>query len=90
MKTAAVGVPSLVSDLGAPAERIRRDGGGHVVTAGDVDAWTQAIQALLNNPSLLEQWCKEIVLPLRLEEEGFLYESFYRQMAFESACAGKD
>ena len=85
-EAAAVGVPAVVSDLGAPAERIRRDGGGAVAAAGDVDAWTRLIRSLLDSPALIGQWTEEIVLPLRLEEEGFLYESLYRQMVFDSAC----
>lgn len=76
---AARSVPCLVSDLGAPADLVRASGGGCVVATGDVDAWAQALRDVVTEPGLLASWREQVTLPLRMEEEAFLYESLYRQ-----------
>jgi glycosyltransferase involved in cell wall biosynthesis len=79
-EAAAAGVPALVSDLGAPGERVAQLGGGRVLPPGDVDAWTRAIAEVAAHPELLETWRAELPLPLRIEEEAFFYESLYRRL----------
>lgn len=76
---AAAGVPSLVSDLGAPAQAITRDGAGRVLPAGDVEAWAIALQEWATNPAIRTGWRQAVRLPMRIEEEAFLYEALYRQ-----------
>lgn len=77
-EAAAAGVPALVSALGAPADVVAAHGGGAAVRAGDVAAWAAALQALADDPSCIDRWRAAVPLPLRLEEEAFLYESLYR------------
>ena len=79
-----VGVPALVSNLGAPAERISQHGGGRVLPVDDVDAWASALVELINDPQIVGRWRGELNLPLRVEEEAFFYESLYRRLHFAS------
>jgi glycosyltransferase involved in cell wall biosynthesis len=79
-EAAAAGVPALVSDFGAPRERIAQFGGGRILPVGDIPAWAQAIKELANNPETIKSWCAELPLPLCIEEEAFFYESFYRRL----------
>jgi glycosyltransferase involved in cell wall biosynthesis len=78
-EAAALGVPALVGHLGAPAESIARSGAGQVIPAGDEAAWAAAIQACAEDPQRLAAWRRALPLPLRIEEEAFLYEGLYRQ-----------
>ncbi len=76
---AAAGVPSLVSDLGAPAQAIGADAGGAVIRAGDVAAWSAMLGTVVREPARLAAWRSQVQLPQRIEEEAFFYESLYRQ-----------
>jgi glycosyltransferase involved in cell wall biosynthesis len=78
-EAAAAGAPALVSDLGAPAERVAETGAGRVVAHADPSAWAEAIESVLQSPGLLASWRQRLPLPLRVEEEAFLYESLYRR-----------
>jgi glycosyltransferase involved in cell wall biosynthesis len=78
-EAAAAGVPALVSDLGAPAERVADTGAGRVVAHTDPQAWADAIESVLDSPGLLDSWRERLPLPLRVEEEAFFYESLYRR-----------
>jgi glycosyltransferase involved in cell wall biosynthesis len=80
-EAAAAGVPALVSDVGAPAERISNSGGGRTLPVDDVDAWARAFAELVADPGLVSTWRSQIPLPFRIEEEAFLYESLYRRSA---------
>jgi glycosyltransferase involved in cell wall biosynthesis len=84
-ESAAVGVPALVSDLGAPAERVTEMGGGLVVANGEPRAWAAAIESVLEQPALLQSWRDTLALPPRVEEEAFFYESLYRRARRYSA-----
>ncbi|NTV13322.1 MAG: glycosyltransferase family 4 protein [Desulfobulbaceae bacterium] len=79
-EAATAGVPALVSDLGAPAQRVAKMGGGLVLPTDDVNAWAEAITELAAHPERLAAWRQELVLPLRIEEEAFFYESLYRHL----------
>jgi glycosyltransferase involved in cell wall biosynthesis len=76
-EAAAAGASALVSDLGAPAERVGETGAGRVVAHADPRAWAEAIAAVLDQPQLLPSWQQRLPLPLRVEEEAFFYESLY-------------
>jgi glycosyltransferase involved in cell wall biosynthesis len=78
-EAAALGVPALVSDQGAPADLVRQTGAGAAVPIGDVQAWAQAITHIYSQPAQIAQWRSRLPLPARVEEEAFLYESLYRQ-----------
>lgn len=79
-EAAALGVPALVSNLGAPGDLLSRTGGGQAVAAGDVRAWADAIRAIAHNPAQLGLWRAELQLPLRVEEESFFYDAMYRTL----------
>jgi glycosyltransferase involved in cell wall biosynthesis len=79
-EAAAAGTPALVSDLGAPPDRVAATGSGRVVAHADPRAWASAIGAVLGEPELLQSWRQSLPLPLRVEEEGFFYESLYRRV----------
>ena len=89
-EAAAAGVPALVSDCGAPGEYVSRTGGGRALQVDDVDAWASALADLSQSPSILSRWRKKIPLPLRVEEEGFFYDSLYRKLSFYSDCVRDD
>lgn len=78
----AAGLPCLVSDIGWPAEVVRKSQCGRTIKAGDVHAWCDEIKAISANPSLLSSWTKNIPLPVRVEEEGFYYSQLYRRAKF--------
>lgn len=79
-EAAAAGVPALVSNLGAPCERIIQHGGGLVLPFDDDVAWANAVAELVEHPEPIKIWQKELSLPLRIEEEAFFYESLYRKL----------
>ena len=79
-EAAALGVPALVSDLGAPNEQVSKNGGGKTVVAHDVIAWANAILSILNEPEKIKYWQSQLPLPIRVEEEGFYYESLYKTL----------
>ncbi|TEB04612.1 D-inositol 3-phosphate glycosyltransferase [Pelotomaculum schinkii] len=74
----ALGVPALVSNLGAPAEHIAKHGDGCILPVDDVAAWSGVITELAENPEVLLAWRSKLPMILRIEEEAFFYESLYR------------
>lgn len=80
-EAAALGVPTLVADHGAPADVVRLAQAGACVKPGSPSEWAQAVQNVLEDRSLLEQWRKRLPMPARIEEEGFFFESLYRTIA---------
>lgn len=79
-EAAAAGVPAIVSDLGAPPQRISSKN-GKVLPATDISAWAETFTELLTNPSILTEWQANLSLPISIEEEAFFYESYYRRLA---------
>jgi glycosyltransferase involved in cell wall biosynthesis len=75
----ACGIPALVSDIGAPADTVSKHGCGWVVPHADITGWSQALRRIAHEPAILAQAKSRVPLPLRLEEEGFLYEHIYRR-----------
>ncbi|MBH9553313.1 glycosyltransferase family 4 protein [Inhella gelatinilytica] len=73
----AAGLPALVSDQGAPADRVRATGAGCTVPMGSVEAWEGALADLVKSPDRVTDWAHRIQPPLRIEEEAFLTESLY-------------
>lgn len=79
-EAAALGVPALVSNLGAPGDQVGANGGGQVLAFDDVQAWADAIASVAKNPQQIKFWQSQLPLPLRVEEEGFYYDSLYRTL----------
>jgi glycosyltransferase involved in cell wall biosynthesis len=73
----AAGLPVIVSDLGHPGWVVREHRCGEAVPAGDVQAWVDAIGRVAVQPL----WKRNIPLPKRVEEEGFLYSQIYRAVS---------
>lgn len=76
---AALGVTCLVSDHGAQAEAVLNYGCGVCVAPGDVQAWTDAIAQWARHFAGRTPAASQARLPMRVEEEAFLYEGLYRQ-----------
>lgn len=79
-EASALGVPALVSDLGAPGTHVAHHGGGRALAFGDVDVWARAISHAIESRDQLDDWKARLPLPLRVEEEGFYYDSLYRAL----------
>jgi glycosyltransferase involved in cell wall biosynthesis len=82
----ATGLPALVSDLGNQAAVVGQAGCGRVIPAGDVSAWAEAIGSVAADPAQLESWRSRIPLPMRIEEETFLYGQLYQRCVARSAA----
>lgn len=79
-EAAALGVPALVSNLGAPGEQVGSNGAGQVLACDDVQSWADALAAVSKNPQQIKLWQTRLALPLRVEEEGFYYDALYRTL----------
>ncbi|MEI7538535.1 MAG: glycosyltransferase [Comamonadaceae bacterium] len=79
-EAAALGVPALVSNLGAPGEQVSRNGAGLALACDDVKAWAKAIRSVAAEPEQIKRWQSCLPLPLRVEEEAFYYDSLYRTL----------
>jgi glycosyltransferase involved in cell wall biosynthesis len=79
-EAAALGVPALVSNLGAPGEQVSRNGAGLALACDDVKAWAKAIRSVATDPEQIRSWQNRLPLPLRVEEEAFYYDSLYRTL----------
>jgi glycosyltransferase involved in cell wall biosynthesis len=55
LQALGAGVPAVVYDVGGLAEPVQRYGAGAVVPAGDVDALTEAVRVLLDDPDALRR-----------------------------------
>jgi glycosyltransferase involved in cell wall biosynthesis len=79
-EAAAAGLPALVTDLGASAQRVKDSGAGAVIAPGDVMGWAQAIAAVAREPAQLARWRELLPLPPRIEEEAFFYDALWRRV----------
>lgn len=83
-EAAALGVPALVSNLGAPADYVAKFGSGCILPIDDVTAWACALKDIAEHPEVLSAWRSGLPVPLRVEEEAFFYESLYRQLLYHT------
>lgn len=74
----AAGLPAIVSDLGHPPEVVGSLGCGLVAKAGDVRAWSDAIENTAKQRKQLQLWQEKIPTLTCIEEEAFFYELLYR------------
>jgi glycosyltransferase involved in cell wall biosynthesis len=77
----AAGLPAIVSDLGHPATVVCASGCGEAVEAGNVEHWAAVLTRVTQHTAVLDEWTSRVPLPLRVEEEGFLYGQLYRAAA---------
>ncbi len=73
----AMGVPVVVSDLGALAEAVRDGVDGVRAPAGDVGAWRAILQRLVDNGELRARLRAGIRPPMTLEAYGEKLEALY-------------
>lgn len=81
----AAGIPLLASNLGAPAERITRLGGGWLVDPREPEAWLACLRTVSANPALWAEKAAEIGR-IRLRSTRAMaadYRALYR-----SVCKG--
>ncbi len=91
-EAATLRLPCLASDVGAQAAALRGFGYAELLPAGDVAAWSSAIESWATRradpstsaPAPLLAPALSGKVPLRLEEEAFLYEALYRDLQFRS------
>jgi glycosyltransferase involved in cell wall biosynthesis len=76
----AAGLPCLVSDLGYPPNVVHRYHCGKVIRANDIQAWSDAIASIAADPSVLARWQRNVPMPMRIEEEAFLYSHLYQSV----------
>jgi glycosyltransferase involved in cell wall biosynthesis len=82
-EAAALGVACLVSDLGAQAEAAGHFGGAECLPPGDVPAWARAIRHWADRFDRRRPPPPDAPLPMRLEEEAFLYDGLYLQAVYQ-------
>ena len=82
------GKPVLASRLGPLADRVRDGVDGLLLPPGDVAAWREALQRLVDVPDELARLRQNVRPPLSLEEHAAALELLYRQVidAGASAC----
>lgn len=71
------GLPALVSDHGAPAERIVAEVNGLTAPPADVEAWRRQMQRLVDDPALLARLRAGIQPPKLLAQHVMEIESLY-------------
>jgi glycosyltransferase involved in cell wall biosynthesis len=76
----AAGVPALVSALGAPGALVERYAFGRAIAVDDEMAWADALRNVATDRSMVSAWRDHVPLPMRVEEEGFFYDSLYREL----------
>ena len=74
------GKPVLASNLGPLADRVRDDMDGLLLPPGDVAAWREAMQHLVDTPDDLARLRQNVRAPLSLEEHRAALESLYSQV----------
>ncbi|MBN1920430.1 MAG: glycosyltransferase family 4 protein [Anaerolineae bacterium] len=76
----AAGVPVLASKLGALVEKVRDGVDGMLIPPGDVQAWRDALEQLLEMPDLPAKWRKNLPAPLQHEEHVARLLRHYQQV----------
>jgi glycosyltransferase involved in cell wall biosynthesis len=79
------GLPVLVSDHSAAAERVQDGVNGLVAPPGDVAAWRQRMARLLDEPGLLARLQAGVTAPARLADHARQIETIYLQVLAPAA-----
>ncbi len=94
LEAAASGIPSLVSDLPGVRTLVIPEETGRRVRAGDVAAWTQAMQDMINDRSRCEAWGRHArtMAVDHYDPEKLLDQliSFYKQVTVEETFLTED
>ena len=84
LQALGAGVPAVVYDVGGLAEPVRRFSAGAVVPAGDLDAMTEAVRVLVEDPDALaraRQGAEAARRELTWEASGAEHLALYRELA---------
>jgi glycosyltransferase involved in cell wall biosynthesis len=73
-------VPVVASRLGPLADRVHNGVDGLLVPPGDVTAWQEAMQRLVDDPELLARLQANVCPPITLEEHVDQIEELYTQL----------
>ena len=76
----AAGVPVLASNLGALASAVRNGVNGLLIAPGNVEAWSAALQQLVDDPLYPTRLREGIVPAMTTEEHADRMEQIYRAM----------
>ncbi|HEY9632645.1 MAG TPA: glycosyltransferase [Coleofasciculaceae cyanobacterium] len=82
LEAQAVGTPVLGSNLGGIAELVRHGVDGWLVPSGDVEAWTQSLLHLAENPDLLTRLRKGIQSVRTMSCVASDMAKLYREITF--------
>jgi glycosyltransferase involved in cell wall biosynthesis len=78
LEAMAVGTPVIASRVGNLAEAIEDGVTGRLVTAGDVDAWSQALAAIAAAPDqTIDRWRRALPVPRTMDDIARDYLSLY-------------
>ncbi len=75
----SAGVPVLVSDHSAPAERVIPEVNGLTAPPGDVSAWQRQLQRFADDPALRARLRRGVQPPLLLSQHLLKMEAVYIQ-----------
>jgi glycosyltransferase involved in cell wall biosynthesis len=76
----AMGIPVVASHLGPLADRVRDGTDGLLLPPGDVVAWQETLQRLIDEPGLRARLRANVAPPMMLEEHVERVESLYIQL----------
>jgi glycosyltransferase involved in cell wall biosynthesis len=81
LQALGAGVPAVVYDVGGLGDPIRAYGAGRVVPANDLDAFTEAVRELLDDPSAARAGAEHARRELTWDASAALHLDLYRELA---------
>jgi glycosyltransferase involved in cell wall biosynthesis len=81
LQALGAGVPAVVYDVAGLGEPVRTFGAGRVVPAGDVDAFTDAVRELLEDPSAAREGAERARRELTWDAAAAKHLDLYRELA---------
>jgi glycosyltransferase involved in cell wall biosynthesis len=80
LQALGAGVPAVVYDVAGLGEPVRAFGAGRVVPAGDVDAFTEAVRELLEDPSAARAGAERARAELTWDASAAKHLELYREL----------
>ena len=80
----AYGIPVITSDVGGMSEMVKDGQNGLTFRIGDADDLSTKIGLIADDPGLISTFSRNIRYPIRVEEEAFNTELFYKQIMTET------
>lgn len=76
----AFGIPVITTNIGGMAEMVKDGFNGLTFEVGDPGDLAEKINAVVENPSLLTDFRKNLHYPIRIEEEAFNTEMVFKEL----------